>query len=328
MEPGTQTPKNHFSKIVAKIRADTRLLIAVIMIPLLILCGLIYLVINSSDSPQETTNTQTAPENTISKDGPPTWAYNQETSEWFVQNGTAPACKDPFTLDMTPVDMAKVTAVGLPGAYRGFSYKAHGGFRLVDSTGGNAEIKMPTDAKLMGITRYYEAIPGKPHELQYLLHFENDCGIAFRFDHIATLTPAMQALAEKTPEPKKDDTRGPESPSFDPVPLKAGEVIATAVGFPLAKNYGFDFGVYDYRARNAISENEQWAAIHQPFSASEFHGVCWIPLLPGDDAAKAEAMAKDRNNYNSSKPFYLISDYCDFAPYKTLDFNNGQPTEG
>lgn len=285
-----------------------------------------FRILDSKDKKSDPSSSPT--EQTTVSTGPPLWEYHQEKQEWFVKSGVAPKCKEPFVLDMTPVDMSKVTAVGLPGAYRGFSYKAHGGFRAAESTGGKIEVRLPMDANLRGITRYYEAIPGKADELQYLMTFENDCGIAFRFDHLFQLTPDFQAVAEKSPAPKKNDTRGDPNAERISIPFKVGTVVATMIGFPSAQNYGFDFGVYDYRTRNSISSNQQWAAIHQQFSAMDFHGVCWIPLLPQADAAKAEAMAKDRSNYNSSKPFNLTSDFCSFAPHRTLEFNGGQPTDG
>jgi hypothetical protein len=310
----------------ARLRLYQKLLIclAVVAIAACIVAGIAAL---SSDSPGQTGQNNQSPDNSGSQSSGGTgWQYDQNKLEWSFVNGAAPKCPEPL-LSVTPVDLSKVTAVGLPGAYRGYSYKAHGGFRLVDGTGGTADLRVPMDTYLTGITRYYESIPGMEPELQYLLDFENDCGIAMRFDHVATLTPAMQALAEKTPEPKLNDTRGTPG-QFEKVALKAGDVIATQLGFPKAKNYGFDFGVYDYRSRNEISGNQKWADIHKEYSAQHYHGICWLPLLPGGDAAKAEAMAKDRNNYNSNKPFNLTSDYCSFAPYNTLDFNDGQPTDG
>lgn len=327
MDPEKKTLKSRALAVLTKIKSDKRLTVAVIAVAVLLLLGIAYILFNSSDSPPAQ-NTNSTGDKTAETSGPPIWEYNQEKLEWFVKSGAAPACKDPFAFDMTPVDMTKVTAVGLPGAYRGFSYKAHGGFRLKDNTEGFADVKMPMDAKLMSVSRYYERVPGADYELQYILDFENDCGIAFRFDHIHTLTPAFQAYADQSPEPKKDDTRSDGSTQPIRKPFKAGEIIATRTGFPIAKNYGFDFGVYDYRQPNEISKNKEWVAIHKMFSAQHFHGVCWIPMLPAADAASAEAMAKDRNNYNSSKPFNLTSDYCDFAPHKTLEFNNGQPTDG
>lgn len=300
-----------------------------ILIVAIVLIGIGFagykVVSNKKDDGKGAQNAQaTSPPN---DSGPPVWEYDQSKLAWYVKSGTAPACKEPFTFDVSPVDMSKITAVGLPGAYRGFSYKAHGGFRAAASTKGKVDVKMPYDATLKNITRYYEKIPGNSNELQYLLSFESDCGIAFRFDHLYTLAPAFQAQAEKSPPPKQDDTSGNPGAPIN-ITFKAGDLVATEVGFKQAQNYGFDFGVYDYRRPNEISKNSQWAEIHKPFSATTFHGVCWLPMLPGADASKAEAMAKDRSNYNSSKPFNLTSDYCDFAPHKTLEFNNGQPTDG
>lgn len=300
----------------------------IIVLVVLALIGLVVVKVTSSGKHQDNNTQAKNTQSQASSSGLPVWEYNQEKLEWFVKSGTAPKCTDPLKLDMSPVDMTKVTAVGLPGTYRGYSYKAHGGFRLSDSTGGVADIKLPIDANLRNITRYYESIPGYSDELQYIVDFESDCGIAIRFDHIYKLTPEFQVIAEKSPEPKKNDTRGNPRAERISIPFKAGTIVATQAGFPSAKNYGFDFGVYDYRSRNKISKNAEWAKIHGAYSASTFHGVCWLPLLPGDDAAKAEAMAKDRTNYNSNKPFNLTSDYCEFAPHTTLDFNKGQPTDG
>ena len=300
---------------------------AIVLIVIAVVGFVGYKVVHKEEPPKNNTNQAAGSTSNSNEDGP-VWDYNQQKMEWFVKSGKAPACKNPLKLDMSPVDMSKITAVGLPGAYRGFSYKAHGGFRAATSTNGNLEVKLPMDARLTGITRYYEAIPGYPDELQYLVDFENDCGIAIRFDHILTLTPDFHAVAEKSPAPKKNDTARDPNIGRVNIPYKAGTVIATGVGFPSAQNYGFDFGMYDYRSRNEISKNTLWADIHKNYSAQHFHGICWLPLLPGDDAAKAEAMAKDRNNYNSNKPFNLISDFCGFAPHTTLDFNNGQPTDG
>ncbi|HYF97206.1 MAG TPA: hypothetical protein VD947_04195, partial [Patescibacteria group bacterium] len=61
-------------------------------------------------------------------DGSVKWAFDEQKLEWFAQNGKAPACKEPFKFDRTPVDISQVTGVLMPGAYRGYSYKPHGGF--------------------------------------------------------------------------------------------------------------------------------------------------------------------------------------------------------
>ncbi|HEU4914829.1 MAG TPA: prepilin-type N-terminal cleavage/methylation domain-containing protein [Candidatus Saccharimonadales bacterium] len=251
-----------------------------------------------------------------------TWAFNQDKLEWFAQTGTPAECADPFIFDQSPVDLSKLMAIGMPGAYRGYNYKPHGGMRLSDPNSGKIDIVMPTNATLVGLTRYYE---GNPAELQYLLTFENDCGIAFRFDHLRTLTPAFQAIAETTPEPKKDDTRTGPNASFKRTKFKAGDRIATEIGFASTKNFGFDFGVYNYRQRNDISKNQAWANIHNQYQSQEWYGTCWIDHLPGTDAAKARELAFVV--INPAKP-NIISDYCAYAPHRTLDFNKGRPTDG
>lgn len=249
------------------------------------------------------------------------WAYYEQEHKWFTKTGTAPACKTPYTFEYTPVDLSKVNVIGMPGSYRGYNYKPHGGFRIDSSPDGKIEINMPTDATLVGLKRYFE---GNPATLQYLLTFETDCGIAFRFDHLYTLSPEFQKIAETTPQPSTDTRSDPNAP-FKRTKFKAGDSIATAVGFPAIKNFGFDFGVYDYRSRNEISKNSQWAAIHNQFQSLEWYGVCWTDMLPGTDAAKAKLLSLVV--INPAKP-KIVSDYCSNAPYKTLDINNGQPTDG
>ncbi|HUS26371.1 MAG TPA: hypothetical protein VMY99_03420 [Nevskiaceae bacterium] len=282
-----------------------------------------YKVFSNKDADTSTQNTgQTSTAKKDTGNTPVKWAFNEKELKWFVQSGTAPQCKNPFTFDQTPIDLSKVMAIGMPGAYRGYSYKPHGGFRLVDSTAGKIDVKMPIDATLTGISRYYE---GSPAELQYLLSFETDCGIAFRFDHLYSLTPQFQALAETTAEPKLNDTRTDPNRPFTRTKFKAGDVVATEVGFPRVKNYGFDFGAYDYRSPNDISKNKQWAAIHNQYQSLDWFGRCWTNMLPGADAAKAKELSLVV--INPQKP-NIISDTCTYAPYNTLDFNSGKPTDG
>lgn len=297
--------------------------VIVIVTIVVLIGGIAYLFVNNASNATKQTLLKA---NTNSKNEPVRWAYNENDKKWFAQSGTPPKCKDPFAFDATPVDMSKLIHVSLPGAYRGFSYKPHGGFRLSDDTNGNLEVKLPIDATLVGLTRYYEATPGNPAELQYLLTFETDCGIAFRFDHLHTLTPKFQAIAETTPEPKLNDTRVDPDDRPDPADFKAGEVVATKEGFQQSRNYGFDFGVYDYRQRNTISKNSKWAEIHARYSSLDFHGVCWFDMLPGTDAALATQLSTV--TINPQRPNLMISDYCSNAKHSTLDFNNGQPTDG
>lgn len=293
----------------------------VIVLAIISVIGLVGFKVFKAKDKEKTNNQSTTTSETSSTEAVK-WAYNGQENKWFAEAGKPTTCKDPFTFDQSPVDLSKILAVGMPGQYRGYSYKPHGGMRLISMDSGTIDVKMPTDATLVGLTRYYE---GNPSELQYLLTFENDCGIAFRFDHIYTLAPAFQAIAETTPEPKKDDTRTDPNISFKRTKFKTGDLVATEVGFPRIKNFGFDFGAYDYRHRNEISKNTAWAAIHNQYQSLEWFGTCWIDQLPGADAKKAKELAFVV--INPSKP-NIISDYCSYAPHRTLEFNNGQPTDG
>jgi hypothetical protein len=278
-----------------------------------------YKVFNSRDksnSPRATQNT-----NSSSSNEPVKWAFNEQKLEWFAQTGTPSTCKDPFVFDQSPVDLSKIMVIGMPGQYRGYNYKPHGGLRLTNPDSGKMDVVMPTDATLVSLTRYYE----NNDDIQYLLTFETSCGIAFRFDHLHTLSPAFQAIAETTPAPKKNDTRTDPNMAFKRTDFKAGDLVATDIGFPSIKNFGFDFGAYDYRHRNTISKNQTWASIHNQYQSLDWYGTCWIDQLPGADAVKAKELAFVV--VNPARP-NIISDYCDYAPHKTLDFNNGQPTDG
>lgn len=295
--------------------------LAIVIVVIAVIGFVGYSVFQRSKKDTSTSTTSKSSDSTNSSD-PVKWAFNEQTQEWFAQEGTPPKCKEPFVFDNTPVNLDTVMVISMPGAYRGYNYKPHGGFRLTDSTSGKAEVKLPMDATLVGLKRYYE---GNPAELQYLLTFESDCGIAFRFDHLYTLTPDFQKIAETTPEPKLNDTRSDPNEQPPRVAFKAGTIVATEIGFPKTRNYGFDFGVYDYRKQNEISKNAQWKAIHNNYTSLEWFGVCWLNMLPGADSAKATALSQVV--INPARP-NIISDYCSNAQYKTLDFNSGQPTDG
>lgn len=251
------------------------------------------------------------------------WAFDEQKLAWYTKTGTAPACKEPFVFDQSPIEPSLITGVLLPGSYRGYSYKPHGGFGTPEELGGKVEIKMPIDATLVGLTRYYE---GTKPDLQYVLTFENDCGIAFRFDHLHTLSPELQEIAEKTPEPKLNDTR--TSPSDNPTrtKFKSGQVIATQVGLPSMSIYGFDFGVYDYRQPNEISKNDAWAKIHNQYQSLDWFGICWYGMLPGVSQDTLESMSLAQ--VDTRRTVKKVSDYCSHVPYKTMDIENGQPTDG
>lgn len=214
----------------------------------------------------------------------------------WTANADAPDCPDPLYVK-SPTDITKATAVLYPGQTRGNDYKAHGGLRFDGQSHDSITVRAPADMHLIEGSRYIEQ-----GEVQYLLVFQNSCGLAFRFDHLFTLSPAMQKVADTMPPAKPDDSR---TTRFDkPVTVKDGEVLATAVGFKNSQNVSFDFGVYDLRTLNLASKNASFAEARGDNKSQTFYGICWVNLLKGDDAKLALALPGG-DSINGKN-----SDYC------------------
>jgi hypothetical protein len=75
-----------------------------------------------------------------------------------------------------------------------------------------------------------------------------------------------------------------------PVAVKAGDLIATAIGHRVNSNFSFDFGVYDLRKRNKASADSAWAATHAQELEMGAYGLCWLTLLPEADRAVISAL--------------------------------------
>lgn len=244
--------------------------------------------------------------------GPITWTYLDTARGWQPSPGsTPPACPEPLALQ-NPVDISKVTSLLWPGQYRGTHFKAHGGFRFDSSKVSDISVTLPLDAYLTDAVRYIES-----GELQYLLTFQNPCGIMVRFDHLYELTPAFAAILETTPEARVDDTRS--LPLSNPTWFTAGTVVATGVGHTKPLNVGVDFGVYDLRNPNEISKNAAWAALHENEASQNFYGLCWLGLLPTESSTALLSLPSKTDDRGAS-------DYCAQAPGgSTLKYNNGKP---
>jgi len=180
----------------------------------------------------------------------------------------------------SPVNISHVTSVLYPGQERGGDYKAHGGFRLAGLSNNNITVKAPISAKLTKAGHYIEI-----GEVQYIFIFETNCGLTYRFDHLLTLAPKFQAVSDKLPLAKEGRSEFVSVGSD--IEVEVGETIATAVGFRHndqgKPNVSFDFGVYLDRYD---------------------HGLCWLDLLPIDDATRLKALPG--GDYQSGK----TSDYC------------------
>lgn len=219
------------------------------------------------------------------------------TADGRRANGTPPACPVPLALT-PPADLAKVTSVLYPGQTRGGNYKPHGGFRFDANTSNQVTVKVPMSGSVVQGAAYLE-----DGEVQYTFDIMSPCGIMNRLGHLLVLSPKFQAIADKFPAAVEGDSRTTfVSP---PVQVKAGEVMATEVGFTAkGRNVFFDWGVYDYRAKNAISSNAQWAAQHAGYLALAGHAVCWFNLLSTSDEVRVKSLPPSDPTSGKS------SDYC------------------
>lgn len=216
------------------------------------------------------------------------WEYADNTV--YMPSRTPPDC--PELIFDSPVDVSKATSILYPGQYRGIDYKPHGGFRF-DGSISSIEVRAPFDGYVTGGVRYIEN-----GDLQYSFDFMNECGIAYRFDHLFELSPGMQNLADSLPPPKVDDTRGT---SIEPFFVRKGDLIATKIGE--AGNVFVDWGVYDLRKENSASQNPAYRTEHNDERHHAFHALCWLDYLPEPDRTTVK-------NLPGSGSEGKTSDYC------------------
>lgn len=234
-------------------------------------------------------------------------------SDGWQAQGNPPACASPLSI-ASPTDVSSATGILYPGQYRGGNYKPHGGFRFANNTNDKVSVKLPMDAKLYKGSRYIEQ-----GETQYMLVFINPCGIMFKFDHLYTLTSKYQQIVnDNFPAAKENDSSTTNLTSD--IEAKAGESVATGVGFKKTGNTTFDFGVYDLRTRNSISKNSTWEALHKDDQEYAPYAVCWLDLLSGGDSAKAKALPAVDGVSGA------ISDYCKTSAGNTLTNKVGNPS--
>ena len=159
-------------------------------------------------------------------------------------------------------------------------------------------VKIPFDAKIYTGSRYIEQ-----GEVQHFFTVIAPCGIMYRFDHLLTLSPAWQVIADTLPEPKVDDSL---TTILDPSPsVKAGETVATAIGFAKTGNSSVDFGLYDLRQKNAVSKTAVWQKAHPDEKEFGQYGVFWLDYLTSADSATVKALPGGDSEAGKT------SDYCE-----------------
>ncbi|MBI2588595.1 hypothetical protein HYW35_00060 [Candidatus Saccharibacteria bacterium] len=222
--------------------------------------------------------------------------WTDEGGSW-QPSGTPPNCPDPLV--KFPVDLSLATSILYPGQYRGGDYKPHGGFRFDNNANNDLTVTAPMDADVIRGARY--PVNG---ETQYVFDFIAACGYMYRFGHMLSLSPKLQAIADKLPQNREGDSR--DTRINPPLSFKAGETLATAVGIVKGDrntiNVFVDWGMYDLRSKNEASKNADWAAKHP--SNTEQYAVCWFDLLGADEEAKVRALPSSDSQSGKT------SDYC------------------
>ncbi len=254
----------------------------------------------TAGSKKAETSTQSSP--TANKDetsqqkaqGSVQWQWSGD--KWQT-NGNPPTCPDPLKFSTAPTDLSKATAVLYPGQSRGNNYKPHGGLRFDKAGDNNVSVKAIMDGVVASGARYIEM-----GETQYMFTIVNDCGIAYRYDHLLTLSPTFQKLADTLPVAKDNDSR---TTNFnDATVIKAGDEIATAVGFSKNHNVSFDLGVYDYRQRNQAAQSTSYVSQHQNFLSQAGYALCWLDMFSTADSATLKSLPGGDGTAGKT------SDYC------------------
>lgn len=221
----------------------------------------------------------------------------QQTATGWQAVGTPPACADPLNMPV-PANLKLATSILYPGQERGGNYKPHGGFRFNNSKNSDITVTAPLTGNVVQAARYL--VNG---ETQYMFDVMTDCGIMYRLGHLLTLAPKFASIAATLPAATEGDSR---TQSINPpVAVTAGETVATAVGVTVGGvNTFFDFGVYNYNAKNAVSADAAWAAKHTNDTTLAPYAVCWFDLLLAADEAAVRALPA--GDPTSGK----TSDYC------------------
>jgi hypothetical protein len=221
------------------------------------------------------------------------WDVNADGT-WKAVDPNPPICPVQPMMQ-APATFNNLTLVQYPGQTRDGAYKTVGTLTFTGIGNDVVEVTAPMDATVLRGSRY--VVSG---EMQYNFDFVNSCGVMYRLGHLRKLTSSLEAIANTFPETSEHDGKTSRAP--EGVTVMAGERIATSIGLQKAGKTFFDFGVYDLRTPNVLSQNTGY--IQQNGLELAGHGVCWFDWLPPSDAAKA------RNAGNAQPTAAKKNDYC------------------
>ena len=197
---------------------------------------------------------------------------------YFASNGTAPKC-DAISWTFPIPDISALTGMLYPGQLRGGRYKAHGGFK---ASSHDVQVISPITGYITSGATYREM-----GEIQHMIEIQHPCGIAVRFDHLFTLSSSVKQLFDKSVA-VRDDSRGT---FFDPpIPINAGDVVATTTGFVAANNTNFDFGAYDFRTIQKSNRPPADLAQFGPDGTLGKYGLCVLSIFGSTIEARLRAL--------------------------------------
>lgn len=209
--------------------------------------------------------------NSQSSNNQVTWNWMDNQGTW-VANGTPPACTFPIIPAGSLLDFTKPLSLLQPGQVRGGSYKPHGGLRwsVYGSYVADTKITVPFDGVLTVAWQYKTE-----GAYQFGVNIINPCGFMLRLGHLHVASPQFAAILSTLPPAVEMDSR--ESSLNPPVAVKAGDVIATAVGIPPpasadAMGTFFDFGLLDLRAPNPVVPADFTSNADVKYSK---YSLCW-----------------------------------------------------
>jgi hypothetical protein len=282
-------------------------LVLIVIIALAAIGGLGYLAwtnMNKEDSSGETAQTPAANQEAVwPMDEDVLWENTSEGS-WAAIEGDTPACPDPLRFEPPTPDLRQATALLYPGQERrgsfegqGGNYKPHGGFRFDNAESNKINVTMPFDGYVYRGSAYLT-----DGEIQYTFDIINPCGIMVRLGHLRALSPEFQAIADKFPEARENDSRTERV--LPKVAVRTGDVVATEIGLKDSANAFFDWGVFDLRTTKEAAKEAAYRQAHADNSELAWHGVCWLDMLDSDNAAFVKGLppADPDNGRNS--------DYC------------------